>query len=210
MACLHHKTKEHVMKTTSTTTAPAAPDPLTIAYIAYGLRDALSEGLEYDDAAFEGESGLMAALIEHASALDAEFLRRYGPDGIRPEGAAFVFYYDVAEEFGRKFAWALAEYKHEDATPIIKRVFDAADPEFAEPQVPAYDMNAIRVALLDHALEQATRDPELIQRMLVKGTVGLDNRSDEELVELYRSALKEEPPMLGNESSTPDDIKQAA
>src|SRR5690606_1759329 len=112
--------------------------------------------------------------------------------------------------FGRKFAWALAEYKHEDAAPFIKRAFDAADPEFAEPQVPAYDMKAIREALLDHALEQVTRDPELVQRMLVKGAVGLDNRNDEELIELYRSALMEEPPMIGNEASSTDDRVKGA
>src|SRR5690606_13664694 len=198
------------MTTTSTKNATAAADPLTIAYIVYGLRDALADGMEYDADAFEGETGLIDALIEHASALDAEFQRRYGPDGICPDGAPFVFYYEVAQEFGRKFAWALAEYKHEDAAPFIKRAFDAADPEFAEPQVPAYDMKAIREALLDHALEQVTRDPELVQRMLVKGAVGLDNRNDEELIELYRSALMEEPPMLGNESSSPDDIQKAA
>jgi len=59
------------------TSPPMAPmaDEETVAYIAFGFRGALAEGLVFDPDEFSGEVGLMSELISHAPALDAELQR---------------------------------------------------------------------------------------------------------------------------------------
>lgn len=181
-------------------TAPAV-DPLTIAYIGYGLHAALVSDLEYDGDDFDGESGLMATLVEHAATLDAEWQRRYGVSGIQSGGCDFVFYYEIAEPFGEQFAKQLAADRHADPKPLIAELFRKADPNFTEPDPePGYDIPAIKEAIRSHVVSRIS-NPTIAGDFIDHGFAGLARRTDEELVEMYEHIFGEDPPRIGSRSN---------
>lgn len=109
-------------------------DPLTLAYIGYGVARARTEEGYLDGIGeWESEDALMQDVIAHADALDAEFERRYGPNGVNPEGCSFVFAYDIAEPFGMQFTKLLVSDEKADAEVLIQQLFNQADPGFKEP-----------------------------------------------------------------------------
>lgn len=124
--------REHLQKMAEAVVTKAEPtvDPMTVAYIAFGFRAALAEGLVFDPDDFNGEIGLMEVLIGNAPALDAELQRRYGEHGLEPGGQPFVFPYEIAEPFGHKFAEMLDVDECAEAAPLIQKLFDEADPQF--------------------------------------------------------------------------------
>ncbi len=183
-------------------------DPLTCAYIGYGLRQAIANGMETEYDALCGEDGLMQRLVDCAPLLDAEWDRRYGEDGVVPHGAHFVFSYEIAEPFGERFAKMLVE--DADATPdeLIKQLFREADPEFVEPELPpGFDLAAIKAELTEYTVKHVLTDPDCLKRICQNGFTALDRRPDDELVALYRAVFDKEPPMT---PSTADAELQAA
>lgn len=112
--------------------APRNGEPLTIAYIGYGLCLARDQGVEFDFGHFGGEDGLMAFLIESAQALDDEWERRYGENGVCPHGAHFIFSFAIALPFGSRYAEMLAHDHLAKPDALIQELFNAADPEFRE------------------------------------------------------------------------------
>lgn len=102
------------------------PDPLTVAMIGAGVAEALAAGCPVTDI-HDGEDSLILDVISHAHLFDAEWQRRYGKDGINPDGAPFNFYMRVAKPFGAGFARLLA--RDPDATPtcLLTSLFDAAE-----------------------------------------------------------------------------------
>lgn len=127
-----NRQEEYLAKMAAAVTCDPPPvfDQMTVAYIAYGLRAALAEGLIIDTDEFGGEIGLVTGLIGYAPALDAEQQRRYGEYGLDPDGQPFLFYYEIAEPFGQKYAEMLAADRAADAAPLIQKLFDDADPKF--------------------------------------------------------------------------------
>lgn len=191
------------------TTAPAV-DPLTIAYIGYGLRTALANGLDYDADHFDGEEGLMHILVEQAAKVDAEWQRRYGVQGIEPNGCDFVFYYEVAEPFGEQYAQMLAKDRLAKPEALIQKLFNLADPDFNEPDPePAYDVPVITQAIRDHVLNRLTSSPQIAGDFIDQGFAGLARRTETELVEMYEHLFGEDAPRIET-ASNPDHEQLAA
>ena len=104
-------------------------NPMTLAYIGYGVREALNDhDVSKNVDAFEGEIHFVGAVVALADALDAELERRY-----RGGGHPFVYEYEVAEEFGRQAAIALSKDELADPADLIKKIYDAADQDYTEP-----------------------------------------------------------------------------
>lgn len=156
-------------------------EALTIAYIAYGARGAIAEGLTIDPDKFGGEEEFIHQLVGQAAALDAEWDFRYGEQGVSPHGASFVFCYEVAEPFGAAFAKALAEDPSFDPKPLIQEIFAAADPEF-----PRLDIEAIREAVIEDALDGLASGEAYAVDVVRRGFTGIDKMSRTELVRHYR------------------------
>jgi len=101
-----------------------APDPLTIAYIAIGARDALDnlKGRDHDrvTGASEGTGGEMNVteeVIEHALELDI------AADAAAERGELVgCFLYEVAEPFGKAYVEALARDEKPDAAQLMARL----------------------------------------------------------------------------------------
>lgn len=162
-------------------------EALTIAYIGYGFRSALVGGLVYDADKFGGEEGILSELVAQAPALDAEWDFRYGEHGVVPNGASFVFSYEIAEPFGEQFAKLLAADPAADPKPLIQEIFAAADPEFPVP-----DMEAIREAVVEDALDSLANGDGYAADVVRKGFTGIDRLSRTELVRHYREVFDDD------------------
>lgn len=173
----------------------AKADPMTPAYLGYGFRSALDAGLEYDPDRFGGEEGFMQQILDCAPLLNAEWQRRYGDDGINPGGAPFIYAYEVVEPFAQQFATQLAADRSADPKPLIKELFDSADPKFGEP-----DIKAIRESLLDDALDSVATDESFAHDILKNGHKGLNEMSDAEVIALYKERFDDELPTIGDDS----------
>lgn len=103
-----------------------SPDHLTIAYIAHGVRKALT-----DDQASR-ELHLTILVTKHAGALHREWQRRYGADGIRPGQAKFGWTTEIAEPFGERFAKLLIAEPAATPDDLITALFNRADPTWTE------------------------------------------------------------------------------
>ena len=92
-----------------------APEAITLAYVAMGVRQALM--LKQESSALEsyhGETAFVEAVIEHALTIDRVadwFDARDGHPG--------VFAYEVAEPFGKAFAGALLEQQSGELSPAV-------------------------------------------------------------------------------------------
>lgn len=139
--------------------------PLTLAYVGYGLRTAMEANPDLHRVG--GEDSLMAAVIQHAGELDAEWERRYGPAGIAPESADFVFAYEVAEPFGKLYAELLIEDPKASPKALIQRIFTAADPGFEKRQEDL-DIEAVLIAVFEALMPRLGHPdfPELGKEML--------------------------------------------
>lgn len=183
---------------------------MTAAYIGFAFREAIADGLEFE-LEDGGQCSIMERLLESAPLLDAEWQRRYGTDGINPQGACFHYYYEVVEEFGKQFVVMLEKDWFTSPAALIKSLFDEADPEFVEPvPEPAYDLPAIKSALMQNTLTIAINSPTYTREILESGFVPFEVRPEDELVALYRTTFGQEPPMLNIPTSTPDANLQAA
>lgn len=167
-------------------------EALTIAYIGYGFRSALVGGLVYDADKFGGEEGILSELIAQAPALDAEWDFRYGEHGVVPNGASFVFGYEIAEPFGEQFAKLLAADPGADPKPLIQRLYAEADPEFKVP-----DMDAIKQSITEDVLDSLAGGEGYAESLVRNGYKGIGRMSRTEMVQHYRELFgDDELPLL--------------
>ena len=184
-------------------------DVVTAGYIGRGVLQADLKEAE-NQPMYQGELSLMELVVEAIPKLNAEYDRRYGPNGIDPLGASFIFAYEIAEPFGKEFAEMLAVDWSAQPEDLIKRIFDSADPQFKEPaQAPAYDLVRIKAKVLEQYTQAVARDPHWLRDICVSGFQGLDSRSPEELVDMYKRFFKSNPPLLTTAASTPDGEERA-
>ncbi len=102
------------------------PDPLTIAYMTMGFCQAIErmplEVLErFQENAGGTQSQVLATLLNHAGFLDAVF---------ENHSLAFdsgVFYYDIAEPFGKQYTEALVPPARTDHPPLSQQALSMED-----------------------------------------------------------------------------------
>jgi len=92
--------------------ARTASEPLTIAYIASGARDALRQASSVDLDVFDGELGFIGAAIDHAMFVDT-VSDMFDAAGGHPG----VFAYEVAAPFGMAIARAMIAAGNAEAEP---------------------------------------------------------------------------------------------
>lgn len=179
-----------------TNTIDAITDSLTFAYIGFGLRSAMAEGLTIDADKFGGEHAFLSELIAFAPALHEEWELRYGEQGVSPGQAPFHFQYEIAEEFGKQYGALLAKDPKADAQPLIQQIFDDADPDFEAP-----DMEAIREAIIEDTLDSLARSDSYASDVVRNGLTGVDKMSRRDLVRFYGELFDEPLPLLADRAS---------
>lgn len=182
--------------------APSAFCYLTLAAIGFGAANAWNALGATCDVDADGQLERVAAVVTNASELSAEWARRYGSDGLAPGRFDQDDLAALAMEFGQAYATALAKDPDASPRPVIERLLNDLDPQFAELEDKAKADDQAIMVIADFKGDQGVQ----IWRM------GLFDSEDDarEEWEAYRKAVCPEAELLSFQTVSIADVATAS